>query len=214
MLKTLPGVLWITERGVRRRRGTVSTHVVGRAFPVCAGPGDAGAAATRRRRAGRLGSPPCRAGPPAGRSGCGGTGRRCCGPCGHRYRWRVAATGRRPRLEGRRRPDRTSSRNWWARASRPNAGSPAAGRHRSASTGGGRCRSCWSRRCAAPGPALRTAASRMPPCRTPPRIWWCWRTTWWPTRAWCATCTARAFRTSRFACGTAPAWWARWSSRE
>ena len=32
------------------------------------------------------------------------------------------------------------------------------------------------------------------------------RTTWSPTRAWCAICTAGAFRTLPFACATAPDW--------
>ena len=60
-----PAVLWITDRGSRPVRGTVSPHAARRAFPLCAEPGDAGAAATRRRGTGGLGSAPGRAGAPA-----------------------------------------------------------------------------------------------------------------------------------------------------
>jgi hypothetical protein len=58
----------------------------------------------------------------------------------------------------------------------------------------------------------RIAHSSQQPCHPPPWIWWCWRTTWSRIRAWCAICIARASRTLRFGCATAPVWWGRWSS--
>ena len=58
-----PKPLWIAERAPRRRSATVSSHD----GPLHPGSGDAGAAAPGRRRAGRLGSAPGRAGAAANR---------------------------------------------------------------------------------------------------------------------------------------------------
>src|SRR6201997_134606 len=102
--KAPPAILWITERGVRRWAGTVPTHdsghVQGRGPGLCAGSGDAGAAAPRRRRSSRLGSRARRAGPSTGRPGRRGIGDLAAGHAITDTDIRVTAARDRPRIDG------------------------------------------------------------------------------------------------------------------
>jgi hypothetical protein len=131
--------------------GAVLGFVGGRAFAVCAGPGDAGAVATQRCRPGRRGirAAPCwsvrrAAWPPR-------SWPRCCGPCDHRHRY-PSCSGR-PVGRGLKYADGLSNlvTQLVGAGVVTECRQPRAGRHRSASTAAGRSRSCSSWRCVAPG---------------------------------------------------------------
>lgn len=152
--------LGITELRRHHRRATVSGHAHDRVFGVFARSGDAGTAATGRCRAGRLGSPPGRPGPPAERSHRGGFGDAAAVHAITVNHRRAAAPSRRSGLV-----DGDALANLvgqlvgagWQPVHGPIRG---AGRRRSGYMVGGRCRICWCRRCAARAPAFGTAANR------------------------------------------------------